>query len=183
MKTMQADIRGLIRNTFVSTGKPLMPVFEAISNSFHAIEDAQVPNGEILITATREPSLLDEVEPGTGNIVEFVISDNGIGMNDENYEAFLTADTTYKQTRGGKGIGRFTWLVVFERAVISSKYVNNGECFERKFTFSQEGITHYTLDKIEACTSGTDLRLCLIKNKYQKYISRKRLDVIARFIL
>jgi len=68
-----------------------------------------------------------------------LIKDNGIGFDDQNFEAFSTSDTTYKASRGGKGIGRFMWLAAFERAEIESGFRANGQMKVRRLTICTRG--------------------------------------------
>ncbi len=123
---MKASVAGRIRNTTLPANKALLPVFEAIMNSFQAIEERtnSVPEKrapqKIEITLQRQGSLSDEGKPG---IVEcFIVKDTGIGFTDENYESFNTVDSTYKVSKGGKGLGRFLWLKAFNRVSIESHY-------------------------------------------------------------
>lgn len=51
------------------------------------------------------------------------IEDNGAGFNTVNFDSFLTFDSAYKMKIGGKGIGRFSWLKVFEKAHITSVFL------------------------------------------------------------
>ena len=110
----------------------MLPLFEAVSNSIHAIEDAAIPahEGRIAVQIVRDGQRALSFEPGTtrpgpeakGDIIGFKVSDNGIGFNDANIESFLTLDSEYKASRGGRGVGRLLWLKAFERATIESIY-------------------------------------------------------------
>ncbi|MEO0395987.1 MAG: ATP-binding protein, partial [Cyanobacteria bacterium P01_A01_bin.137] len=97
------------------SSKALFPLFEAVVNSIHAIEEACREDGliEIYIDRITQTNLLED-SGGLEPIEKFTIIDNGIGFNDEHFKAFLTSDTDYKLSRGGKGIGRFAWLKAFE---------------------------------------------------------------------
>jgi hypothetical protein len=64
------------------------------------------------------------------------VKDNGRGFDDENMESFVTCDSSYKATRGGKGVGRLLWLKAFERAEIESVYTARGARLLRNFRFS-----------------------------------------------
>ena len=105
---MKMDVIGRVKNVQLPVSKPLLPLFEAIMNSIQSIEDVKEKNGTIDVEVIRDSSttLLPE-DRGTADITGFIIKDNGIGFDEKNYEAFLTSDTTYKASRGGKGIGRF----------------------------------------------------------------------------
>ena len=97
--------------TVNNQGKPTL--FEAIINSFHAIEEFnQIGKGKIEIHIHRDKSQRplsedDDQFKVSNPITGFSINDNGIGFNSTNYESFRTADTRLKETQGGKGIGRF----------------------------------------------------------------------------
>jgi hypothetical protein len=130
---LKENLEGRIRNLALSPSTPgnsLVPLFEAIYNSIHAIEErfAQeaVQNGRISVLIEKDDNI------DTCNII---ITDNGIGLNDEQFEAFCTIDTSAKLRRGGKGIGRLTWLRVFERARVISRFKDGGETKRRSFVF------------------------------------------------
>jgi hypothetical protein len=56
---MRASLVGKLANTPLPLSRPLQPLFEAIANSFHAIEDAGAGKHKIEITCVRARSLLD----------------------------------------------------------------------------------------------------------------------------
>ncbi len=123
--TFESDFRGRISNISLapSPNNCLAPLFEAITNAIQAIEDKfgkdNLTNGSIEIIVVRPPE--EHARPSG-----FIIRDNGIGFNEENLKSFRTSDSRYKIERGGKGVGRFLWLKVFEKARISSQYDSNG---------------------------------------------------------
>ena len=120
---MRIDIRGRVDNTELPASKRLLPLFEAIVNSIHAIRDATRPRREIIVTVERDLSqgVLTENTKGTSPITSFSVRDNGIGFTDKSFDAFCTSDTRIKASLGGKGVGRFLWLKGFERAHLDSK--------------------------------------------------------------
>ena len=136
---MKVDLVGKVKNTQLPRSKALLPMFEAVVNSFQSIEDAgealRMPRIEIVVT--RDPGL-----PGIDmdtDVNGFTITDNGVGFNAVNVDSFFTSDTQYKVGRGGKGIGRFIWLKAFDRAEIESHYRDDGKLLETQFDFSLEG--------------------------------------------
>lgn len=52
------------------------------------------------------------------------VEDNGVGLNDKNWDAFTTTDTDNKIQIGGKGVGRLMWLDCFETISVSSTYAD-----------------------------------------------------------
>lgn len=114
---MDINIAGLIKNSRPMLKKhgPLLPLYEAIINSIHSINEKAEKNpsfnGEISIHLERHPQL-DGVKnfPDLKNII---IRDNGIGFHEKNYNSFNTSYSLYKEFIGGKGLGRFSYLVAF----------------------------------------------------------------------
>lgn len=136
------DLKGRIKNFPLPKNKPLLPLFEAIVNSIYAIEERQKIEsfqGKIDIHIIRVPQeVLEGVDKSINEITGFVISDNGIGFDDNNMKSFLQSDSTYRADKGGKGIGRFSWLKAFEHASIESIFRDNNCWVKRNFEFSLE---------------------------------------------
>ena len=189
---IRMDLQGRLRNTKVAQQDAFLPLFEAIVNSIHSIEDRFGPEGtarrgEINVHVYRVEQLQ---VPGTGRppveeVESFVVVDNGTGFTDENLRSFETADSTAKIERGGKGIGRLTWLVVFEKAEIESSYFDDhGNRYLRSFTFSpsETGISEFSE---EPCPSEQDIetqvRLLGVQKRYVEPL-RKSVDSIAERI-
>jgi len=134
MTTMRTDFVGRVRRLPEprNTAEALQPLFEAVMNAVHSTQDKFQDNvadlGKIDITVTK---------PEGKKNLSIIVSDNGNGLNAENYTAFLTTDTEHKKiTRGGKGVGRLLWLACFEDIKISSDYIDNGNKKRRSFKFN-----------------------------------------------
>ena len=85
-------------------------------------------DGKIEIEVFRNTSnLFAESDRSHAEIGGFLVKDNGIGFDDQNFEPFSTSDTTYKAARGGKGIGRFMWLAAFDHAEIESVFRSDAQ--------------------------------------------------------
>jgi hypothetical protein len=130
----KANLRNQVRQTALPKWKPLIPLFETVMNSIQSIRDAKRRGtGTVLIEVEREADLLGS---GQGTIQSFTITDNGIGLDDDNFDSFNTAYSDWKESVGGKGLGRFTWLKAFARAEITSVFQPAGESpLRRKFVF------------------------------------------------
>ena len=153
---IETNLRGRLRNTTLPKSKGLLPLFEALINSIHALEEAQIQpeQGRIRVVIEREPNLFDADTAGrvqgrlVSSIVSFHVIDNGVGFNEANFNSFRTLDTEHKATKGGRGIGRLLWLKAFDRVDIVSCFLNDsGELKQRSFSFSPNGITD---DVVEA---------------------------------
>ena len=116
------NIAGRVKNFKLNKNQALMPIFEAIVNSIQAIEDRRKIDDEDLVGNILIDVEYDNALPLGSQKVEKVASfkfiDNGVGFNEANFRSFLQSDSTYKEQRGGKGIGRFCWLKVFSNARI-----------------------------------------------------------------
>jgi len=89
----------------------LFPMYEAISNAIHSIEDHW--QGDL-----EEKGQLDVTFDPL--MREVMISDNGTGFDEGNLAAFLTPLTGNKYERGGKGFGRFMAFKVYSMVHYSS---------------------------------------------------------------
>ena len=144
MSSFVLDIRGQLNNIRLAESKALWPLFEAVVNSIQAIEDSpNKNNGRIHISAQREISYNEKLDANK-DILEkfesFSITDNGVGLDEQNYKSFNTAYSTLKAKKGCKGIGRFLWLKAFKEVSLQSNYAENGVWYNRTFTFSPDGI-------------------------------------------
>src|SRR5262245_48251735 len=100
---LKENLEGRIRNLALSPSTPgnaLVPLFEAIYNSIQAIEnrfpDSAPQDGRISVVIERGDNI---------STCNMIVIDNGIGLDDTQFEAFCTIDTSAKLKIGGKGIG------------------------------------------------------------------------------
>ena len=116
---MKIDIMGRINKINIKRNEYLLPLFEAVVNSFQSLEDSSSNKKWIKITLERndEQFSLEKKEYDEYPFCNYIIEDNGIGFNDKNFDSFLTSDSTYKLSKGGKGIGRFIWLKAFKNII------------------------------------------------------------------
>ena len=146
---MLMNLANRIAQTQLSPRRYLLPLFEAIANSMHAIEEARLSHGEITIDIVRARGarVTQDAHP-TEPITGFIVEDNGIGFTAPNYASFHEAYSPKKKRKGGKGIGRLLWLKAFKKAEIESTYKENGDLVYRTFEFTvkdevcNEHLTH-----------------------------------------
>ncbi len=135
--SLRVNIANQVRQTTVLAWRPLLPLFEAVMNSFHAIKEAKLPSnipGRITIEIVRNSRQLDlDVPPVSG----FRVVDNGIGLDAGNFDSFNTSFSPHKLARGGKGLGRFTWLKAFDYAKIESTFKDEDGLHTRSFIFDE----------------------------------------------
>ena len=152
MTSMQGDIVNRVKRLPKPSlaAEALQPVFEAVSNSLHAIEDAFGPGlyqsrGAVTVTI-RNPRSPDDIE--------IIVDDNGIGLETPRFKAFCTTDTDYKMERGGKGVGRLLWLDAFERIKVVSIFKENGGLYRRSFSFQLTTVDQITNEELEELGAG-----------------------------
>lgn len=182
MPDLVSDIIGRVRRLPLSPSETnaLLPLHEAFSNSLHAVRDRfkenAVRDGRIEITIEREGEL----------VKGFIIEDNGIGFNDENYKSFLTPDSQRKIGLGGKGVGRLSWLRVFGGARISSRYLNDGALKRRDFDFVLDKEDQVRNPKIEDVQDGgepgTMVHLEQFSSGYAQRCPTKAETIVQRLV-
>lgn len=187
---IQIDVRGKVREKKLAYRNTLFPLFEAVVNSIHSIEDINNRSSgkiEIEIIRSRQSTIESEESKSLAPVIDFVITDNGIGFNDQNYESFNYAYSTHKLKKGGKGIGRITWLRAFEKIKIESFYSNNGTMMKRTFDFKRSKIgieNHHNVPLKNGTELGrlTKVHLKFLKPEYQRWCNYKLEEISFKVI-
>jgi hypothetical protein len=196
--TPTSNIANKVNNTHLPRTKPLLPLFEVISNSIHSIQEAinkkilESGKGEIYIDCIRNGSAntLEQLPNiDTYPIHSFIVSDNGIGLNDENLKSFIEADTDHKLSIGGKGVGRFVCLKAFSELNVKSFYIESGGVKSIQFSFrpTKEGFHDFSNPPIFKIKHGTQITLSRLKPEYQKSLPNELkaigIEIVAHFQL
>lgn len=170
MKHRRPDLASEIKRASLPAGLPgfLYPVFEAVSNSLHSIEDKYEEkaheDGYIKVTI--------DVDSKT-----IVVEDNGEGFSAVNLDAFLTPFTGNKLRRNGKGFGRFISFKIFNQVFYASPtQFSEGRMANAVFEYtplSQDdnlkelnSADHIALHKHD---SGLSVAFCRPKSEYLRY--------------
>ena len=121
-KNLTTDIEGIIRELNISEEDVLYPFYEAVVNSIQAINECKnCSDGKISVYIERDKSELSLFEECSQYPISSIrIVDNGVGFTPINYESFGKAHSTKKADLGGKGLGRFAILSVFDTIEIKS---------------------------------------------------------------
>lgn len=120
LKHKQIDLNSEVKRATLPEGLHgfLFPMYEAISNAFHSIEERWE---EELETKGKVDVTFDSQRHS------ILVSDNGNGFDDVNLDAFLTPLTGKKFERGGKGFGRFMAFKVFNKVFYSSAQIGKND--------------------------------------------------------
>lgn len=163
--------------------KLLMPLFEAITNSIQAIEESKIDNGSISIELDRKhevqtPIFTDPEALKLMPINNVTIKDNGVGFTPENFDSFLTYDSTFKKSKGGKGEGRLFWLKAFEQVEVKSFYTESNKFYKISFIFSikDDGVDDKNLSigeiSKEKFLQGTTIKFKNLKETFRETFSQ-----------
>jgi len=193
--SMETNLNGRLRNTFLTRSHGLLPMFEAVINSIHSIEELakELDTGKITVEIVRNSQ--GSLDFGGENkkrgpdaqedIVGFRITDNGVGFNNTNMKSFETLDSEYKVNKGGRGIGRLLWLKAFRNISINSAYKDeNGKFKSRDFKFTADsGVSDPVVkDLVSNKTIETKVFLEGFKKEYRE-ASLKTIGAIANSLL
>lgn len=192
IKNINTDIEGIIRELNLSETEMLYPLFEAVVNSIQSIHEKygekSKERGEISVFIERdknEPTLFDA--EGNFPIKSFRIIDNGIGLNNSNYESFFKSHSTKKANIGGKGVGRFTMLSVFNCMNVKSVYKdtdNSANYNVRAFNLSRwKGVEEDGVKVSKSLKETTEIQLSEINEKFKSASAKYSQESIADNIL
>ncbi|MGX5664957.1 ATP-binding protein [Rhizobium daejeonense] len=180
--SFQSNLVRRVHNMALGPSTPsnaLVPVFEAVYNAIHAIQDRfgnqWCERGKIEITLID----LDSSRPS------FQVRDNGIGLDEQNYNSFRTYDSDHKARRGGKGLGRLSWLKVFEEAGVDSIFEKENKRYKRHFVMQLDNdrpLAEYSLHETSDLEPGTSILLRDMKQQYARHVP-KGPETIARRII
>jgi hypothetical protein len=176
-RTLNTNIAGRVKK--VTTADVLVPIYEAICNSIQAIDAAGHP-GRIdvqILRQARQGEIAGATLDGQTPVTGFVISDNGIGFDEQNMGSFCEADSELKAKIGGKGVGRFSWLKFFEKATVESVYQLGAERRFRRFSFSTLGVDEEPPVAVNA-ELMTEVRLSPLRVSWEGK-ARRSLDEIT----
>ncbi len=192
--SLDTNLTGRLRNTTLPASNGLLPLFDAVINGIHAIEEAKLgpEKGRIEVEIIRDGQM--PLSSGTGKkgqqfenkgeIIGFKVTDNGVGFNIVNMKSFMTLDSEYKAALGGRGVGRLLWLKAFLRATVESVYEDEkGQMKRRSFAFdSRLGVSEATVVDAPRGKPGTTVYLSGFLKKYRDS-SPKSARVIANNLL
>lgn len=129
---VKPDMVAVLERTHISKDLHgfLLPTLEAVSNAMHGIEarypDTAREDGKVEITITN----INDPER-----IMISVTDNGIGLDEENYRWFKTPFSGHKLKQNGRGFGRFIAFKVFARILYSSRYEAFPVAAKRTFRF------------------------------------------------
>jgi len=178
---LTSNLEGRIRNLALAPSpvNSVYPLLEAIMNGIQAIQDRfgdkNLGKGKIQIRISR-----------SNDDISMEISDNGIGLNNENFDSFLKPDSDLKIRRGGKGVGRLTWLKTFYTIEVVSIFNEGSQLYRRSFNFRNidgETISDHKYEKLSSgVETGTVVRLINMRGGYAETFPAKPVTIASHII-
>lgn len=186
MPNLESDIVGQVARLPLrpSEANALLPLHEAISNSLHAIHD-RFGDADIAAKGRIDVSIIRHGDDNERRVIGFQVTDNGVGLNEDNYKSFRTPFSQHKIAKGGKGIGRLGWLKVFDDIKISSSFFENGNLAHRTFRFVLRDKDQIVLDDdplLRQSDSGTTVRLMSFILPFGSMVPVRTDTIIQRII-
>lgn len=190
---METYLLGRVRNTTLPYTSGLLPLFEAVVNSIHAVgQSGSTDDGSIIVEIIRKQKTADlglddrrgkSGPEATDEIIAFRVTDNGIGFTKENMKSFETLDSDYKADLGCRGIGRLLWLKAFDRVRVESVFQEAGSPKKRSFVFNAGGVSNQEVIEVSGnVRCETIVEMEGFRESYRNR-SRKTLRPIAVSIL
>ena len=148
MSKMLAEISRIVNEDISNRVTQYDVLYESITNAIHA-------NASRIVCKLRGyDSTLKESEGNSEifyrKVDNISIIDNGDGLNEDNYNSFCKYRSEYKKALGGKGVGRFVFLKIYENVNFVSQISALNE--KRHFKFSVD----FDTDDIQKETSVVD---------------------------
>lgn len=184
MTTLSPNIANRVRKLPKpsSPAQGLLPLFEAVSNALFAIDDrSEVESNHRGCVEVSIQNLADM------DSIQIVVKDNGIGLDDERFNAFCEVDTDFKSEKGGKGVGRLYWLDAFLRISVTSQFNGEAGFKTRSFHFilsNSEQIQDASPHEISHSTAdiGTVVRFTGLRHEsYRKQFPKKKETFLRYF--
>ena len=120
------------------------------------------------------------------HVIGFSVKDNGIGLTTANWNSFRTSDSSFKASRGGKGVGRLSWLKAFGGCSIVSVFEEAGITHRRKFSFSlaaKNPIQDHSVEMLAATVpAGTEIYLQPFAMAFEVHCPKKMATIAAKLV-
>lgn len=183
---IKTDIEGIINELNISPADVLYPFYETVVNSIQSIMERKEDglNGKIIVDIERDKTQTELFEKYEHFPIKSIkVTDNGIGFTPANFESFEHAHSTKKIKLGGKGLGRFAILSVFNKinveSIIKDKETNKRIIFSLS---RHEGLSSPVFEDTNNNLSTT-ITLEKLNSKFKIESSKYSHEMIADNIL
>lgn len=179
---IETDIDGIINELNLSEDDVLFPIFEGVVNSIQAINERGNKDGKIEINIHRDRTKTELFEAFENfPITHITIQDNGIGFDSENLKSFKKAHSTKKCKIGGKGVGRFAMLAVYDSIAVDT-IIEKEKDNHLFFNLTRDGLSDLKYETTQN-PPVTKVTLEGVNSKYSKVVARYSDDEIIENII
>ena len=184
------DIRGVL-SKMKKARESTRPIFEAITNSIDAICERKDFEGETPNVNVEFHFHKGVIPDENGNFSHIVVSDNGVGLNNEGFQR-LTRLFDGSKGQLNKGSGRVQFIKFFGSTEIASVYEEDKNIFSRKCVLSakdafldQNAILSYDAPKLleEKAAVGTHVAFYNPDKKDVQFYERITIEELREAIL
>ena len=193
VQAMDSYLKGRVRNFNLSPKRCHLPVFEAVMNSLQAIDDRAAGGwdaslGQIRIVVVRDEKQGTLFDSGIVPLVrDVLVQDNGIGFDDEHLAAFRRLDDDFRIAKGGKGIGRLSWLSAFRGVHVTSVYSQAAKRLRKRtfeYAIEADGIRNESDEQADEGDSiGTKVCLSQLQQRFREEWSKKPITFVDRLVV
>jgi hypothetical protein len=170
MSKMLAEIGRIVDDVSIRVSQYDI-LFESITNAIHA----KANNIICKFNTIDNPIQEDGKELALRKVDSISIIDDGVGLDEANYNSFCNYRTEYKKEYGCKGVGRFVFLKVYKKVKFVSQLVN--EQVERSFDFDLNFDTsNLEIKKKKIDVNKTELTFSTLTPLYlnsERYLDRR----------
>ena len=183
---MEVPVENIVESVDLTPNDALLPLYECVVNSIIALKKGNIPLGErkIQIKIIRGALPTEPDITGSKMIKDIVVTDNGQGFNEENFQSFETPFSKVNKSFGCKVVGRFTALAAFEKIKVESNFFENGKWMDRSFEFDAcNEIVKKTIEESKLKENKTSVSLIGCFNPVIKEKTAKTLEEISTSIM
>ena len=184
---METPAINMVEIVDLSPSDALLPILECVSNSIISLDQSALPLKQRTIdvkivrgAAKAQGDLYGEIRP----IKDVVVTDNGLGFTEFNYESFKTPHSNKLRHKGCLGVGRFTILAAFKTMKVNSNYRLNGGWKHREFEF--DAFKEIQNVKDEVSSEQASKTIVELKDFYNEDLADKTavsIDAIGKAIM
>jgi len=157
------------------------PLIECLTNSL----EANAKNITVELDSSEMEGRFNQIK----YVKRITVTDNGDGFTQADFAAFKDYRTKNKIHLGCKGVGRLTWLKIFDKAEIQSVVRENGKVLKKNFVFDENFNIASLPNEIEISTDtkkiGTSVILSGLRDEESSVpedIKKLRDDILIELL-
>lgn len=163
MSKMLAEISRIVNEDISNRVTQYDVLYESITNAIHANASEIICKFNGFDPTIKEDETSSDIYKRKVDTISII--DNGDGLNDDNYNSFCKYRSEFKKKLGGKGVGRFVFLKLYENVNFESYVADLNE--KRHFKFSVDFDTDdIEKEPLSIAKSSTEIILSKLTKQY-----------------